>query len=137
MNNLKNITNYQVMKTLNSITKKLTLITGIAMGAIILTTTLATAEPIKKEVTDKTAAAKEAALEAEVLVQLEEEENFLAEFKSLNLPTVKIFDANENLVYEATVDDVELIQDKKLLSLMHQSDFLMSFENTSYYKLHN
>ena len=121
------------MKTLNNITKKLTLITGIAMGVLIMTTTLVNAEPTDK---DKAAEAKVATLEAEVLAQLEEEENLLAEFKALNLPTIKIFDANDELIYEVTVDNIEDIKDKKVLSLIHQSDFLMSFENTSYYKLH-
>ena len=107
------------------------------MGALIMITTLVNAEPTKKTVTDKKAEAKVAALEAELLAQLEEEENLFAEFEALNLPTVKIFDANENLIYEAIIDDIEMIKDKKLLSLMHQSDFLMSFENTAYYKLQN
>lgn len=125
------------MKKLKSITKKLTLITGIAMSALIMTTSLVFAEPNRKTTKDKTAEAKIAALEAEVLAQLEEEENILAEFNDLNLPTVKIFNANDELIYETTVDDIELIEDKKLLSLIHQSDFLMRFENTAYYKLNN
>ena len=125
------------MKKLNSITKKLTLITGIAMGALITTTSLVFAEPNSNTTKDKTAEAKIAALEAEVLAQLEEEENVLAEFNDLNLPTVKIFNANDELIYETTVDDIKLIEDKKLLSLIHQSDFLMRFENTAYYKLNN
>ena len=129
----KNNTNYQAMKTLNIITKKLTLITGIAMGVLIMTTTLVNAEPTDK---DKAAEAKVAAVEAEVLAQLEEEENLLAEFKAINLPTIKIFDSNDELIYEVTVDNIEDIKDKKVISLIHQSDFLMSFENTSYYKLH-
>ena len=121
------------MKTLKKIAKKLTLITGIAMGALIMTTALVNAEPTDK---DKAAKTKVAAPEAEVLEQLEEEETLLAEFKALNLPTVKFFDSNDELIYEATVDNIEDIKDKKALSLIHQSDFLMSFENTSYYKLH-
>ena len=124
------------MKTLNSITRKLALITGIAMGAIIMTTTLVNAGTAKKLVNDKNAEAKEAAVEAEVLAQLEEEENFLAEFEATSLPTVKIFGSNDELIYEGTVNTFETIEDKELLSLIHRSDFLMSLENTSYYKLH-
>ena len=107
------------------------------MAALIISTTLVNAEPDKRILTDGAAEAKVAALEAEVLAHLEEQESLLAEFEALNLPVVKIFDANDNLVYETIVDDIEMIKDKKLLSLIHQSDFLMSFENTSYYKLQN
>ena len=125
------------MKTLNSITRKVTLITGIAMGALIMTTTLANAEPNNKITKDEIDKAKEATLEAEVLEQMQEEENLLAEFKALNAPMIKIFNANDELIYQGAVDNMEANEDKKLLSLIHQSDFLMSFENTSYYKLHN
>ena len=114
------------MKTFNIITKKPTLITGIAMGALILASTLAHADPIKKVTKEKTPEAEEAALEAEEL---------LAAFESLDPPSVKIFNANDELIYEAVVEDIETTKDKKLLSLIHQSDFLMSYENTSYYKL--
>ena len=107
------------------------------MGALIMTTTLTNAEPANKMTNDKTAETKEATLQAEVLEQMKEEENLLAEFKALNVPTIKIIDANDELIYQGTVDNMEAIKDKKLISLIHRSDFLMSFENTSYYKLHN
>ena len=105
------------------------------MGALILASTLGHADPIKKVIKDKTTKAEEAALEAEVLKQLMKEENLPVAFEALNPPSVKIFDANDELIYEAIVDDIETTKDKKLLSLIHQSDFLMSYENTSYYKL--
>ena len=123
------------MKKLNNIIKKVTLLTGIAMGALIMTTTLANAKDSNDKTGDKTAKAKIAALEAEVLAQLEAPENVLAAFEYLSPPTVKIFNANEELIHEAVVEDIELIQDKKLLSLIHQSDLLMKFENTAYYRM--
>ena len=107
------------------------------MGTLILASTLAHADPIKKVAKDTTAVDSEAALMAEILEQWEEEENLLAEFKALNPPTVKIFDANDELIYEAVVEDIETTEDKKLLLLINQSDFLMSYANTSYYKLFN
>ena len=114
------------MKTFNIITKKPTLIKGIAMGALILASMLAHADPIKKVTKDKTKEAEEVALETEEL---------LAAFESQDPSSVKIFDTNDELIYEAVVEDIETTKDKKLLSLIHQSDFLMSYENTSYYKL--
>ena len=125
------------MKTFNIITKKLTLIIGMVMGTLILASILAHADPIKKVAKDTTAVNDEAALMVEILEQWEEEENLLAEFKALNPPTVKIFDANDELIYEAVVEDIETTEDKKLLLLINQSDFLMSYANTSYYKLFN
>ena len=123
------------MKKLQNITKRIKLITGIAMGALIITSTLASAEPHNKTPKDEVAETNIKALEAEVLAQLEEDELILAEFEQLNVPMVKIFNANDELVYEAVVDDFEMIKDQKLLSLMHKSDFLMNFENVSYYQL--
>ena len=126
------------MKTLGKIAKKTSLITGIALGALILATTLVNAETKGIMTDDKiTEAKKVAALEAEILVLMEAGDNLLDEFKVLNPPTVKIFDANNELIYEGTVDNNEMINNKKIITLLHQSDFLMKFENTSYYKLHN
>ena len=123
------------MKKLNNIIKEVTLLTGIAMSALIMTTTLASAEPDNDKVRDKTVEAEVTALKAEVLAQLEATENVLAEFEHLTPPTVKIFNANQELIYEKVVEDIELINDKKLLSLIHQSDLLMKFENTAYYRM--
>ena len=105
------------------------------MGALIMVSSLANAEPNHKTKKDEATEAKVAALEAEVLEQLEKEEDVLAEFDHLSLPMVKVFDANNELIYEAVVDDIEMIQDKKLLSFIHRSDLLMNFENISYYQL--
>ena len=123
------------MKKSNNITGKLKLITGIAMGALIMVSSLANAEPNHKTKKDEATEAKVAALEAEVLEQLEKEEDVLTEFDHLSLPMVKVFDANNELIYEAVMDDIEMIQDKKLLSFIHRSDLLMNFENISYYQL--
>ncbi len=131
------IQNHQVMKTFHKITRKITLVAGIVMGALIVSTSLVQAASEKKPKNDKTYEATVAELEMEILEYLQEEEDLIAEFKALNLPTIKIFDANDELVFQATVDDINTIKDKKLRSLLYQSDFLMSFENTSYYKLHN
>ena len=126
------------MKTLGKIAKKTSLITGIALGALILATTLVNAETKGIMTDDKiTEAKKVAALEAEILVLMEAGDNLLDEFKVLNPPTVKIFDANNELIYEGTVDNNEMINNKKIITLLHRSDFLMKFESTSYYKLHN
>ena len=126
------------MKTLGRITKKTSLITGIALGALILATTFVNAAT-KGIITDDkiTEAKKVAALEAEVLVLMEAGDSLLAEFNVLNPPTVKIFDANNELIYEGVVDNKEITDNKKIITLLHRSDFLMKFENTSYYKLHN
>lgn len=125
------------MKTINTITQKLTLITGIIMGALILTTTVANAEPKNnhKKEAKKVVKKEIATAEAEILVQMEQAENLMDEFKALNVPTIKIFDTKDNLIYEGVVDNVDAIKDRKILSLIHKSDFLMSLENTSYYKL--
>ena len=126
------------MKTLGRITKKTSLITGIALGALILATTFVNAATKGIMTDDKiTEAKKVAALEAEVLVLMEAGDNLLAEFNVLNPPTVKIFDANNELIYEGVVDNKEITDNKKIITLLHRSDFLMKFENTSYYKLHN
>ncbi|MDN5212079.1 hypothetical protein QQ020_08450 [Fulvivirgaceae bacterium BMA12] len=125
------------MKTFHKITRKITLVAGIVMGALIISTSLVQAASEKKPKTDKTYEATVAELEIEILEYLQEEEDLIAEFKALNLPTIKIFDANDELVFQATVDDINTIKDKKLRSLLYQSDFLMSFENTSYYRLHD
>ena len=68
---------------------------------------------------------------------MKDEDNYLAELKAFNKPMIKIFNENYELIYEGIVDNKEAIEDKQLLILIHKSDFLMSFENTSYYKLHN
>ena len=126
------------MKTLGRITKKTSLITGIALGALILATTFVNAATKGIMTDDKiTEAKKVAALEAEVLVLMEAGDNLLAEFNVLNPPIVKIFDANNELIYEGVVDNKEITDNKKIITLLHRSDFLMKFENTSYYKLHN
>lgn len=126
------------MKTLGRITKKTSLITGIALGALILATTFVNAATKGIMTDDKiTEAKKVAALEAEVLVLMEAGDNLLAEFNVLNPPTVKIFDGNNELIYEGVVDNKEITDNKKIITLLHRSDFLMKFENTSYYKLHN
>lgn len=123
------------MKTINNITKKLTLITGIMVGALLLSTNSVSADPTEKAKKDSTANTKIEAVESAVLEYLEKEESLMLEFKALNKPTVKVFNHNDELVYEGFVKDMEDIKDKKLLSLLHKSDFLMRFENTSYYKL--
>ena len=125
------------MKTFNKITRKVTLITGIVMGALIISTSLVQAEPEKKPKTDKAYEIAIAELEVEILEYLQEEDDLIAEFKALNPPTIKIFNAEDELVFQTIVDDINTIKDEKLRSLIYQSDFLMSFENTSYYKLHN
>ena len=125
------------MKTLDKINRKLTLITGILMGLLVLNSTLAIAATEGKLTDDKSSASEVAIVEAEVLEQMEEEKNLLAEIKAFNEPMIKIFDANDELIYQAAVNSKEDINDQQLLTLIHKSDFLMSFENTSYYKLHN
>ncbi|MCG8320182.1 MAG: hypothetical protein MI921_11810 [Cytophagales bacterium] len=125
------------MKTLFNINRKLASITGIVMGALVMTTTLANAAADSTMIDDKIFAAKIAALEAEVLAKMKDEDNYLAELKAFNKPMIKIFNENYELIYEGIVDNKEAIEDKQLLILIHKSDFLMSFENTSYYKLHN
>jgi len=49
--------------------------------------------------------------------------------------TVKFFDQNDNLVYEGGIKSGEKINDKKLLLLLQDSDFLNDSNITTQYKI--
>lgn len=49
--------------------------------------------------------------------------------------TVKFFDQNDNLVYEGEIKSGEKINDKKLLLLLQDSDFLNDSNITTQYKI--
>lgn len=50
--------------------------------------------------------------------------------------TFKIYDSNDNLVYETTLNKEE-VPDIKLLKLLNQSDFLAENETISYFRLND
>ncbi len=123
------------MKTINTITRKATLITGIVMGALILSTTFANASEVNKKEAKAKKASQTETVTQEVLNQIELEDNIMAEFKALNLPTVKIFDANDNIVFEGKVKNINDIKEEKVVAKLLNCDFIMSLENTAYYRL--
>lgn len=67
----------------------------------------------------------------EILLVLEDEtSNWLNETITYN-----IFDAQDNLIHTSTVNRSEPLNDAQLVKLLAQSDLLMDYENTSYYRL--
>ncbi len=123
------------MKTIIKNTKKLALVTGLILASTLTSNiTSASTTPANLE-KDSTANAKSATIEAEVLEYLEKEETLMLEFKSLNQPTIKVFNHNDELIYEGNAKSKDDIKDKKVLALLLKSDFLMRNGNTSYYKI--
>lgn len=67
----------------------------------------------------------------EILLVLEDEtSNWLNETITYN-----IFDTQDNLIHTSTVNRSEPLNDAQLVKLLAQSDLLMDYENTSYYRL--
>ncbi len=123
------------MKKINTITRKVTLATSILFGTLLFSSTIANANPTNKNEEKKEATSEATIVEAEVMDYLENEDSFVAMFKALNAPTVKVFDKNDALIFSGKVADLNNIKDKKVLSVIHKSDFLMQLDNTAYYKL--
>ncbi len=122
------------MKTIIKNTKKLALATGLILAAAF-TTEIATANSTSEVKKDSTSNAKVATIESEVLEILEKEESLMLEFKSLNQPTIKVFNQKDELIYEGNAKSKDDIKDKTVLALLLKSDFLMRNGNTSYYKI--
>ncbi len=67
----------------------------------------------------------------EILLVLEDEtSNWLNETITYN-----IFDTQDNLIHTSTVNRSEPLNNAQLVKLLAQSDLLMDYENTSYYRL--
>ncbi|MDN5200952.1 hypothetical protein QQ008_06260 [Fulvivirgaceae bacterium BMA10] len=122
------------MTTINHISKKFVLALGVAMGVLIIFSSSVFAESDKK----KEKFTNKEIIELENLIQSQfEEDEIFSEIVSINESTVKIFNTQNELIYEAAIRKIEDVKDDKLSKLMLQSDFIMEHNNTSYYRLHN
>lgn len=116
------------MKTISVTTKKVTIIVGVIMAILILLVFNASAEPendlrYKSEVVKIQQAVNDLAMQTEL------------DCEQLNHKKVlKFFDDNENLLYESEVNMDKVINDEKLIKLLHQSDLVVNLDHTSFYR---
>ncbi len=121
------------MKALKTITNKIVLTTGTALGILLLTTTMLNAKPVMTEKDSTNVYTEIELIEMEVEEILEMESNeILIDLNLFQEPMIKIYDNNDVLIYEG-IDHEGM--DARIKGLIYQSDFIMSHENTTFYKL--
>ena len=108
---------------------------AMILAALVLMSANANAsDTLKAKPTIKSQNWLDLKLEAELLEiskQLEPEVS-----QTLELPkTYRIVDQNYELVYEATVKNMLLIQDEKLSCLLRKSSLLIDFEGVAHYRI--
>ena len=126
------------MKTLTlpfATQKNICAMIAMILAALVLMSANANAsDTLKAKPTIKSQNWLDLKLEAELLEiskQLEPEVS-----QTLELPkTYRIVDQNYELVYEATVKNMLLIQDEKLSCLLRKSSLLIDFEGVAHYRI--
>jgi hypothetical protein len=66
---------------------------------------------------------------------LESDKLFDIEVPSAQLQTIKIFDADDNLVLSVLMEKDGVVEDEKAKKMLNRAEFLASYSNTSIYKL--
>ena len=66
---------------------------------------------------------------------LESDKLFDIEVPSAQLQTIKIFDADDNLVLSVVMEKDGVVEDEKAKKMLNRAEFLASYSNTSIYKL--
>jgi len=123
------------MKTINNYKKTITSTILLAF-AFVMTINLVKADPINEKNKDSINNKKVAAIEANILENIAEEEQFIIDLEMFNPKVIKILDQHDNLVYEGTpVEGTPCDKDMQLVQLLLRSDFVMEYENTSYYRI--
>jgi hypothetical protein len=123
------------MKTIQFITQKnISALIGLAMGLLVLMSANANAAGIDNGKEKKAPVTEEVKLEAE-LEKLAQ--SILDEMKAKcpHIKLVKVYDKDNNLVYEGEQDCKFVITDPELRRLIKKSDFLVEYNNTAYYVL--
>ena len=116
------------MKTLNyQITKKL--ITGF-LSVIILLGSAGLAAAASNEPTKKETEAEKEAIEC-----LKTTFEFNTEIPEDELKNYRVYDANDNLLHEGSLDVTAKNPDKKLIQYLLIADFVMEYDGTKYYKI--
>lgn len=120
------------MKTISVTTKKVTIIVGIVMAILILLVFNAKAAGSGDPKNDLR-------YKSEVVKVQEAAKGFcnpealdFEEFR--NKKVFKIFDENENLLYQSEVNTDKSIMDGKLVKYLHQSDLVVNLDHTSFYR---
>ena len=120
------------MKTIRVTVKKVVIIVGVIMGLLILLVFSARAHSntpendlrYKSEVVKIQQATRDLALQKELDCR---------QFKNKKL--FKIYDDDENLLYQAEVNTNQEIKDMKLVKYLHRSDLVVNLNHTSFYRL--
>ena len=73
--------------------------------------------------------------EKEAIAELEEAFEFNTELPDEKTKNYKIYDANDNLVHEVSLDTDKKAIDKKLIKYLLIADFVMEYDNTQYYRI--
>ena len=73
--------------------------------------------------------------EKEAIADLEKTFAFNSELTSEETKNYKIYDANDNLIHEVSLDTKENAPDKKLIKYLLIADFVMEYDNTKYYRI--
>ncbi|WP_305982875.1 hypothetical protein [Roseivirga thermotolerans] len=66
---------------------------------------------------------------------LESDKLFDIEVPSAQLQTIKIFDADDNLVLSVVMEKDGVVEDEKAKKMLNRAEFLASYSNMSIYKL--
>ena len=123
------------MKNLKTITNNFIIATGIVMGLVIISTTFVHANPMDNKNKENTSNSQATQVESELAASWESDDEVLVDLNLPSTATVKIYNQNDELIYESFSAADELDEDKTLVKLMLQSDLLMNNGNTSYYRL--
>ena len=119
------------MKTISVKTKKISIIVGVIMAILILLVFNAKAagpDPendlrYKSEVIKVQKAAKNLTFQKESDCE-----------QSSVVKLYKFFDDDENLLYETAVNTEKVMNDEKLIKLLHQSDLVINLNYASFYR---
>ena len=78
---------------------------------------------------------KETKAEQEVIASLKKSFEFTSALPEEDTKKYKIYDANDNLIHEVSLNKEIKGQDRKLVKYLLIADFVMEYDNTEYYRI--
>ncbi len=120
------------MKTIGATTKRISLIIGLLMAALILLV-----------FNSQAASSPDPELDLRFRTEVSKIDNAAKQYKTYTAlhkdyestdKVFKFYDSDEKLVYEITIPEDRVENNTKLTSYLHQSDLMMELDKTSFYR---
>ena len=116
-------------------TKNLTLFVGIIMASLIIFTFNTKASTDIDSLRNEKSKNELVEIEAELVKEFSDETYDILSDINFYPQEIKIFDTNDNLVYQTCIQDENELKDEKLIRLLIQSDLIMTLDDTSFYTI--